>query len=82
MHIAFFRGNAKIINTIVNKCQPELDISSDHGYYIEHFAAKDYNGYLSLVMMKNGFDSVKFLFDVDRRTKVGATPLHFAIFER
>lgn len=48
-----------------------------------HFAAQNYVGYLSLLVLKEEYDNKQnFNFDVNIKSGLNATPLHFAVIFR
>jgi len=54
-------------------------MESDQQISVLHYAAQNYAGYLSLLVM---YDELKYPFDVNQQSGMKATPLHFAVIFR
>lgn len=58
-----------------------MNTRSSQDITIVHFAAQNYRGFLSLQLLKEDY-SRKFILDIDIRSGLLATPLHFAVIFR
>ena len=60
-----------------------MNIRSSQDITIVHFAAQNYRGFLSLLLLKEEYDHKwNFLLDINIRSGLLATPLHFAVIFR
>ena len=71
-------GNRAIILILIDDYHADLGQISVNGISPSHFAAQNYNGYLSLLLLKYNFQQ----FDANCRSALQATPLHFAVINR
>ena len=83
VHQAASIGNRRILSIIVDEFKCDLNTFSEQGLSALHYAAQNYRGYLSLLLMKHQYDGKRqFVFNVDVKSKLLATPLHFAVIFR
>lgn len=76
-------GNAKLLRLIVEDFGGKLTDQAKQGITVLHFAAQNYAGYLSLLVMKYEMDRRNdFNFDINIKSGLQATPLHFAVIFR
>jgi ankyrin repeat protein len=72
-----------LLRTIVIDFRADLNVKAKGDISVLHFAAQNYTGYLSLMVLRNQFDTkFDFKFDINTRSGLEATPLHFAVIFR
>ena len=69
-------GSIQMFEIIVKGFKADLTTLADKSISILHFAAQNYTGYLSLLVL---YEWPDFLFCVEQRSDMQATPLHFAV---
>ena len=69
-------GNKQLIDILVDDFKAPLDVKAYNDVSVMHYAAQQYSGYLSILLLVK-----KYNFEVNIRDKIRATPLHFAILK-
>ena len=69
-------GNRTLIYLILNNFNADLDVYTLKKLSVMHCAAQSYQGYISILILRNEFN-----YQVNGRDAYRATPLHFAILK-
>ena len=70
-------GNKQLIDILMDEFHASLDVKAHNDVSVMHYAAQQYSGYLSILLLVK-----KYNFDVNVRDKIQASPLHFAILKK
>lgn len=83
IHQVISLGDQELLRTVVIDFRADLNVKAKGEMSVLHFAAQNYTGYLSLMVLRNQFDTkFDFKFDINIRSGLEATPLHFAVIFR
>ena len=70
-------GNRDLIDILIDEFKASIHVKAHNDLTVMHYAAQNYSGYMSiLILVKNHG------FDVNVKSTIGATPLHFAIVKK
>ena len=69
-------GNRTLIHLILNNFNGDLNTLTLKKLSVMHCAAQSYQGYISILILRNEFN-----FNMNGRDAYRATPLHFAILK-
>ena len=70
-------GNKQLIDILMDEFHASLDVKAHNDVSVLHYAAQQYSGYLSILLLVKKYD-----FDVNIRDRIQASPLHFAILKK
>ena len=70
-------GNRPLIDILMEDFDASLNVKAHNDVTVMHYAAQQYSGYLSILILVK-----EYKFDVNIRDKIQATPLHFAILKK